>query len=63
MVTDIASVSVYFCSPVWQVDVENFWNYFYTAILVLMMIHYFRTRREQDWENQDYIDVRSSYNI
>ncbi|WAR04028.1 RN215-like protein [Mya arenaria] len=39
-----------------KVDVEHFWNYFYTAVLVLMMIHYIRTRREQAWENPDYID-------
>ncbi|XP_052246114.1 RING finger protein 215-like [Dreissena polymorpha] len=40
-----------------KVDIENFWNYFYSAILVLMLIHYLRTRQEQDWENPDYIDV------
>ncbi|XP_045172651.2 RING finger protein 215-like isoform X2 [Mercenaria mercenaria] len=39
-----------------KVDQENFWNYFYTGILFLMMIHYLRTRRGQNWEDPDYID-------
>ncbi|XP_060582016.1 RING finger protein 215-like [Ruditapes philippinarum] len=39
-----------------KVDQENFWNYFYTGILFLMMMHYIRTRRGQNWEDPDYID-------
>ncbi|KAL4223716.1 hypothetical protein ACF0H5_017183 [Mactra antiquata] len=40
-----------------KVDQENFWNYFYTGVLILIMVHYFRTRRYRDWDDQDYIDA------
>lgn len=39
-----------------KVDQESFWNYFYTAILLLMMMHYIRTRRRGDWDEQDYLE-------
>ena len=40
-----------------QADPGSFWNIFYTAMFVLMMLYFYKTRRRSDWDSDDELEV------